>query len=78
MKQAAVSHKAEKKVNVLLNVALSYAIRLWARLYFMGFVFSLLPVYRNDGYWFINDLTNRHDLLSDLVAVIRRKNCHCS
>lgn len=31
MKQAAVSHKAEKKVNVLLNVALRYAIRLWAR-----------------------------------------------
>ncbi len=31
MKQAAVSHKAEKKVNVLLNVALPYAIRLWAR-----------------------------------------------
>ncbi|MEL4428736.1 hypothetical protein [Shewanella mangrovisoli] len=42
-------------------------------LYFMGFVFSLLPVYRNDGYWFINDLSNRHDLLSDSVAVIRRK-----
>lgn len=31
MKQAAASHKAEKKVNVLLNVALPYAIRLWAR-----------------------------------------------
>lgn len=30
MKQAAASHKAEKKVNVLLNVALPYAIRLWA------------------------------------------------
>lgn len=42
-------------------------------LYFMGFVFSLLPVYHNDGYWFINDLTNRHDLLSDSVAVIHRK-----
>lgn len=31
MKQAAVSHKAEKKANMLLNVALPYAIRLWAR-----------------------------------------------
>ena len=31
MKQAAASHKAEKKVNVLLNVALPYAIRLLAR-----------------------------------------------
>lgn len=30
MKQAAVSHKAERQVNVLLNVALPYAIRLWA------------------------------------------------
>lgn len=30
MKQAAVSHKAEKKANMLLNVALPYAIRLWA------------------------------------------------
>jgi len=31
MKQAAASHKAERQVNVLLNVALPYAIRLWAR-----------------------------------------------
>jgi|GEM_PF-1779887 len=31
MKQAAVSHKAERQVNVLLNVALPYAIRLLAR-----------------------------------------------
>lgn len=33
MKQAAVSHKAERQVNVLLNVALPYAIaiRLWIR-----------------------------------------------
>lgn len=28
MKQAAVSHKAERQGNVLLNVALPYAIRL--------------------------------------------------
>lgn len=32
MKQAAVSHKAERQVNVLLNVALPYAIRLWTGL----------------------------------------------
>ncbi len=31
MKQAAVSYKVEKKVNMLLNVALPYAIRLLAR-----------------------------------------------
>lgn len=31
MKQAAVSHKAKRQVNVLLNVALPYAIRLWVR-----------------------------------------------
>ncbi|MCL1089543.1 hypothetical protein L2744_07965 [Shewanella profunda] len=32
MKQAAVGHKAERLVNVLLNVALPYAIRLLAGL----------------------------------------------
>jgi len=32
MKQAAASHKAEWQVNMLLNVALPYAIRLWTGL----------------------------------------------
>lgn len=31
MKQAEVGDKVEPPMNVLLNVALSYAIRLWAR-----------------------------------------------
>lgn len=42
-------------------------------LYLIGFTFSFLPIYRNDGYWFINDLTKRRDLLSDVFAVLKRK-----
>ncbi|MGI5309952.1 hypothetical protein [Rheinheimera sp. WS51] len=42
-------------------------------LYLIGFTFSLLPIYRNDGYWFINDLTKRQDLLNDVFAVLKRK-----
>jgi hypothetical protein len=42
-------------------------------LYLIGFVFSLLPLYRNDGYWFLSDLCNRKDLLADSFTVLRGK-----
>jgi hypothetical protein len=37
----------------------------------IGIALNLLPFYRNDGYWILNDLTGAHDLLSESVQAWR-------
>ena len=37
----------------------------------LGVVFTLLPFYRNDGFWILNDLTGSTNLLRESAAAIR-------